>query len=318
VADWYKSRPAAIGCPIMYEQFYGLAGKPFSLLPDADFLYLGTRHSMAVNLLEYGMLTQAGFIVISGEVGVGKTTIIRRYLKSIGNDTVVGVISNSSKSLGKLLSWVAMAFNLDVRGRDQIKLYNRFVDFLLANYAAGKRTVLIIDEAQNLKPEALEDLRMLSNVNNEKDQLLQIVLVGQPELIDTLKRKDLRQFVQRIAVHCNIEPFGGMETANYIRHRLSVVGGRPDLFNDQACATVYFFSGGIPRLINLMCDVALVYGFSEGRTQINSATIIEVARDRNSNGLSPFRDVPANREQMMEMIAEFETSQHRRQHLLQS
>src|SRR5258708_7115757 len=155
----------------MYEQFYGLRTRPFSLLPDPDFLYLSRRHRAAVNLLDYGMMTQAGFIVISGEVGAGKTTIIRRYLKTAGDDVAVGVITNSNKGFGKLLSWVAMAFELDHRGRDYVRLYNRFMAFLLAQYAAGKRTVLIIDEAQNFKAETLEELRMLSNVNNEKDQL---------------------------------------------------------------------------------------------------------------------------------------------------
>lgn len=276
----------------MYETFFGLSGKPFSLLPDADFLFLSKRHRSAVNLLEYGMLSQAGFIVISGEVGAGKTTVIRRYIRNAGPDVTVGVITNSSKAFGRLLSWVAMAFELDHRGRDYVKLYNRFVEFLLAQYAAGKRAVLIIDEAQNLKAEALEELRMLSNVNNEKDQLLQVVLVGQPELLDTLKRPELRQFVQRISVHCNLDPLEIAETSQYIRHRLSVVGGSPALFTDAACTAVHYFTGGIPRLINLLCDVAMVYAFSEELGEIGEETIVEVAKDRAQGGLSPFRALP--------------------------
>jgi type II secretory pathway predicted ATPase ExeA len=276
----------------MYESFFGLSAKPFSLLPDADFLFLSKRHRSAVNLLEYGMLSQAGFIVISGEVGAGKTTVIRRYLHNAGPDVTVGVITNSSKGFGKLLSWVAMAFELDHRGRDYVKLYNRFVEFVLAQYAAGKRTVLIIDEAQNLKADTLEDLRMLSNINNEKDQLLQIVLVGQPELLDTLKKPELRQFVQRIAVHCNLDPLDLAETGLYIRHRLNVVGGSPSLFSDAACDAVYYFTGGVPRLINLLCDIALVYAFSEELTEIGEATIVEAVRDRSQGGLSPFRAIP--------------------------
>jgi type II secretory pathway predicted ATPase ExeA len=287
----------------MYEAFFGLSGKPFSLLPDADFLFLSKRHRSAVNLLEYGMLSQAGFIVISGEVGAGKTTVIRRYLHTAGPDVTVGVITNSSKGFGRLLSWVAMAFELDHRGRDYVKLYNRFVEFLLAQYAAGKRAVLIIDEAQNLKADTLEELRMLSNVNNEKDQILQVVLVGQPELLDTLKKPELRQFVQRIAVHCNIDPLDLTETAQYIRHRLSVVGGAPSLFPDAACAAVYYFTGGVPRLINLMCDVAMVYAFSEESTEVGIDTIVEAAKDRAQGGLSPFRAPPPEmtRRQFQEM-----------------
>ncbi len=276
----------------MYESYYGLSGNPFSLLPDSDFLYLSKRHRMAVNLLEYGMVARSGFVVISGEVGAGKTTIIRRFLKSVGPDVTVGVITNSNKTFGKLLSWVALAFDLDHRGRDYAKLYNRFVDFVLAQYAAGKRTILIVDEAQNFKADTLEELRMLSNINNEKDQLLQIVLVGQPELLDTLKKPELRQFVQRIAVHCHLDPLEPSETAEYIRHRLSVVGGAPTVFDDLACAGVHHFTNGTPRLINLICDMALVYGFSEELTEIGLDTILDVVRDREKGGLSPFRQLP--------------------------
>ncbi len=276
----------------MYEKFYGLQDKPFSLLPDSDFLFLSKHHRMAVNLLEYGMLTQAGFIVISGEVGTGKTTVIRHYLRSIGPDTVVGVITNSSKALGELLSRVASAFNLDYGTRNKLKLYDSFVDFLLARYAEGRRTVLIIDEAQNLGMKALEDLRMLSNVNNEKDQILQIILAGQPELLSTLRKPRLRQFVQRIAVHCNLELLDAAETTAYIRHRLAVVGGASDLFSDDACAAVHYFTAGTPRLINMLCDISLVYAFSDERQQIKMDTIVEVARERNQAGLSPFRVEP--------------------------
>jgi type II secretory pathway predicted ATPase ExeA len=277
----------------MYESFYHLSGKAFSLLPDADFLFLSKRHRRVVNLLEYGIVTQAGFIVITGEVGAGKTTIIRRYLKDAGNDVTVGVITNSSQSLGNLMSWVTMAFDLEHKeAADAPTLYNTFIEFLVRQYAAGKRTVLIIDEAQNLKAEMLEELRMLSNVNNEKDQLLQMILVGQPELLDVLKRTDLRQFVQRISVHCHLEALDAAETAAYIRHRLSVVGGNSEIFNDRACAAVYYFTGGVPRLINLLCDQALMYGFSDDQAVITPELVQEVVADRSDGGLSPFRDIP--------------------------
>lgn len=276
----------------MYEAFYGLSGRPFSLLPDADFVYLSKQHRVALNLLEYGMLTQAGFIVITGEVGAGKTTIVRRFLKTAGPDLTLGVITNTSKSFGKLLTWVAMAFELDHRGRDYVKHYNRFVQFLLAQYAAGKRTVLIIDEAQNMSPAMLEELRMLSNVNNEKDQLLQTVLVGQPELLEILKRPELLQFVQRIAVHYHLAGLDEAETAEYIRYRLGVVGGRPDIFDPVACAAVHYFSGGIPRLINLLCDVALVYGYSNDQPRIDYDTVMDAVEDRARQGLSSFRPMP--------------------------
>jgi type II secretory pathway predicted ATPase ExeA len=276
----------------MYEQFYGLSELPFSLLPDADFLFLSRRHRRAVNLLEYGIVSQAGFIAITGDVGAGKTTIVRRFIKNAGREITVGVISNPSNTLGRLLDWIAMAFDFEQVGQDPAKAYDTFVKFLLAHYAKGKRTVLIIDEAQNLPPEMLEELRMLSNVNNEKDQLLQIVLVGQPELLEMLNRPELRQFAQRIAVHCHLDPLIPSETAAYIRHRLAKVGGAPDMFSDTTCATVHYFTGGVPRLINLLCDQALVYGFSEDEPTISPQMVLEVVFDRARSGLSAFRVLP--------------------------
>jgi len=276
----------------MYEDFYHFTAKPFSLLPDADFLFPSKRHRRAMNLLEYGIVTQAGFIVITGDVGAGKTTIIRRYIKTAGSDVAVGIITNPSATLGRLLSWVASAFDLDAAGQDDAGLYNRFVEFLLAQYAQRKRTVLIIDEAQNLTAAMLEDLRMLSNVNNEKDLLLQIVLVGQPEMLDILNRPELRQFVQRIAVHCHLSPLDAAETYAYIRHRLTVAEGDPDLFDKTASAAVHYLTGGVPRLINLLCDQALVYGFSEDQPHITFETVLEVVADRNEAGLSAFHKIP--------------------------
>jgi type II secretory pathway predicted ATPase ExeA len=275
----------------MYENFYGLRGAPFSLLPDAEFLYPSKRHKRAMNSLEYGISSQAGFMVITGEVGSGKTTLIRRYLKNVGPDVTVGVITNSSIAPGKLLHWVASAFNLDTQ-HDAIQQYDQFVDFLLAQYGKGKRTVLIVDEAQNLGPEMLEELRMLSNVNNEKDQLLQIILVGQPELLETLQRPDLRQFVQRIVVHCHLDPLLPVETAAYIRHRLNVVGGSPNIFDDMSCAAVHHFAGGVPRLINLLCDQAMMYAYSDDLATVSYQTVMDVVADRKQSGLSAFKDIP--------------------------
>lgn len=275
----------------MYEQFYNLTGAPFSLLPDADFLFMSRRHRRAINMLEYGILSQAGFMVITGEVGAGKTTVLRRYIKSAGQDVKLGIISNPTSASGRLLDWVCMAFEMDVPPQqDEARLYHDFVSFLVGHYAENRRAVLIIDEAQNLNAEKLEELRMLSNVNNEKDQLLQIVLVGQPELLERLKKTELRQFVQRISVHCHIDPLTPCETAAYIRHRLQVVGGAAELFSDRTCAFVHFYTGGVPRLINLLCDQAMVYAFSEDQKNISPETIEEVVQDRADGGLNPFRE----------------------------
>ncbi|MDR3425204.1 MAG: AAA family ATPase [Alphaproteobacteria bacterium] len=276
----------------MYETFYGLSGKPFSLLPDGDALFPSKRHRRALSMLEYGVVSQAGFVVISGEVGAGKTTVVRHFLKNVRPDIAVGIITNPSASIGRLFDWIALAFDLQKRGADDPALYDAFVAFLLAQYAQGRRALLIIDEAQNLTRQMLEDLRMLSNVNNERDMLLQIVLVGQPEMLDTLQRADLRQFVQRIAAHCHLDSLSAAETAAYIRYRLNLAGGDAKLFDDLACAAVYRFTGGVPRLVNLLCDQALVYGFAEDMPRIPFKTIAEVAIDRSRFGLSAFRNVP--------------------------
>lgn len=278
----------------MYEDFYGLREKPFSLLPDPGFLYLSRHHRTALNLLEYGLISQAGFIVITGEVGSGKTTLIRRVINSAGEDLVIGNITNTHAASGNLLNWIASAFELDCGADDGVDLYNRFVQFVVTQYAAGRRMVLIVDEAQNIDVNLLEELRMLSNINSEKDQLLQLVLVGQPELLETLKRPELRQFAQRISVHHHLVPLELGETAKYIRHRLRVAGGSPDIFDLQACVAVHYFCGGIPRLINMLCDLALVYGYSEDLAVIDLDTIIDAVQDRSNGGLSPFAAIPEN------------------------
>ena len=281
----------------MYESFFGFSALPFSLLPDADFMYLSKRHRRAINLLEYGILSQAGFVVITGEVGAGKTTVIRHFIKSSHSELTVGVVSNPSPNSESLLERVLVAFDGIEPATANAQNYDRFVQFLLQQYAARKRVVLIVDEAQNLKQEALEELRMLSNVNNEKDQLLQMILVGQPELLDTLKRPELRQFKQRISVHCHLNELTPAETAAYIRHRLSVVGGSAEIFPNESCATVYYLTGGVPRLINLLCDQVLVYAFSEDYTTVIPSMVLEVVEDRERSGLSAFRPLPANPEE---------------------
>lgn len=269
----------------MYESFYGFSEKPFSLLPDPGFLYESSKHRMAATMLEYGLMNMAGITVITGEVGAGKTTLIRHLLNTIDSNTTVGLISNTHKSFGELLQWVHMAFGLEYRGKDKVELYHDFEQFIVKEYAKGNRTVLIIDEAQNMAPETLEELRMLSNINADKDQVLQLVLVGQPELRATLNRTDLRQFAQRISSSYHLEALSMAETRGYIRHRLKTAGGNIDLFKDEACEEVWRCSRGVPRLINTLCDTALVYGFAEQISSIDAELVRDVAREKASTGL---------------------------------
>lgn len=275
----------------MYETFYGFREKPFSLLPDAGFLYLSRQHRMALTLLEYGLMNQAGFTVISGDIGTGKTTLIRQLLNQVDSDLRIGLISNTHKTFGDLMQWIALAFDLPHSGKNKVELYQDFMDFIIREYAQGRRTVLIVDEAQNMSAETLEELRMLSNVNADKDQVLQIILVGQRELRETLQRPDLVQFAQRIGVDFHLEPLNAQETRDYIAHRCKTAGGKPDLFSDQACELVYRFTGGVPRLINLLCDTVLVYGYAEQRQRLDASLVRDVARDKQKSGLFPIKEL---------------------------
>ena len=262
----------------MYETFYSFREKPFSLLPDPAFLFLARQHSTALAVLEYGLVNQAGFTVVTGEIGCGKTTLIRHVLNSLGQDITVGLLSNTQR--GELLQWVLMAFGLDYRGKEKVALYETFLEFIIDEYAKNRRTVLIIDEAQNLGVDALEELRMLSNVNADKDQVLQLILVGQPELRATLSRPGLIQFAQRVAVDYFLGPLENEQIGSYIRHRLEIAGGDPALFKPEACQLVYHHSEGIPRLINLLCDTALVYGYAAGKQKIDVELVREVVQDK--------------------------------------
>jgi general secretion pathway protein A len=273
----------------MYESFYGFRSKPFSLLPDPDFLYPSNKHRMALTLLEYGLMNQASFSVITGDIGTGKTTLIRQLLNQMERDMVVGLITNTHPSFGELLQWILMAFNLECSSKDKVEMHKVFMDFLIQQYAANRRTVLIIDEAQNMGPQALEELRMLSNVNSEKDQVLQVILAGQPGLRENLHDPRLEQFAQRISVDYNLDPLNLDETREYIRHRLSIAGGNPDIFDDAAGEAVFRYSGGIPRLINLLCDTALVYGYAGQSPRIGAQLIEDVARDKRKSRIVPLR-----------------------------
>jgi general secretion pathway protein A len=292
----------------MYEKFYGLKGKPFSLLPDPEFLYPSKKHRMALTLLEYGLMNQASFSIITGDIGTGKTTLIRQLLKQMERDMVVGLITNTHPSFGELLQWILMAFNIECDSRDKVEMYKTFMDFLIQQYAANRHTVLIVDEAQNMGPQALEELRMLSNINSEKDQVLQVILVGQPGLRENLRDPRLEQFAQRISVDYNLEPLSQEETREYIRHRLNIVAGSPDLFDDEACEAVFRYSGGIPALVNLLCDTALVYGYAEQAARIGAPLIEDVARDKQKSKIVPLRQ-PASTKRLMMQTSRYQNHQ---------
>jgi type II secretory pathway predicted ATPase ExeA len=271
----------------MYESFYGLKEKPFSLLPDPAFLYLSRQHEMAITLLEYSLENQAGFCVITGKAGTGKTTLLRRLLNQIGDDVSIGLITNTHHSFGELLRWILHAFGLDDGGDNRARQHKVFVDYLIGQYAKNRHTMLIIDEAQNMSAAALEELRMLSNINSEKDLLLQVILVGQPPLRELLRHPELEQFAQRVAVDYHLDGLSSEETRGYIRHRLRVAGGERELFTDDACEAVFVHSGGIPRLINLLCDLALVYAYGGQAAVVTGDLIEQIVSEREQQGALP-------------------------------
>ena len=277
----------------MYEAFYGFKDKPFSMLPDPGFLYLSKKHQTALTLLEYGLLNHVGFCVISGEPGAGKTTILRTLLGRVGDDVTVGLITNTHQSFGGLLDWVLSAFDLHRPNLTHVEMHQVFMEFLIDEYANGKTVLLIVDEAQNMKADTLEELSMLSKVNSEKDQLMQIVLAGQPALKDTLKLPDLMQFAQRVAVDYHLDPLSLEETCGYIQHRLVTAGSQKDVFTPAACERIYNYSGGTPRLINLLCETVLVYGFADQRQMIDVDLVDEMVLERMKDSVVPIvnRDI---------------------------
>ncbi len=270
----------------MYEAYYRLREKPFSILPDPDLIYWGQNHRLALAMLEFGVMNSAGFTVITGEIGCGKTTLVRYLLRRLDQHLTVCLISNTPRGEDGLLRWIMMSLNQPFE-ESYPALFKRFQRFLHEQYNKGQRTILIVDEAQNLGMEALEELRMLSNINADKDQFLQIILVGQPQLKDMLRAPQLLQFAQRVSSDFHLRPLTAHEVFEYIEFRLEAVGSRCRLFSDEACKTIADASRGIPRTINILCDTALVYGFAGGAQEISADLVIKVIENKAQFGVLP-------------------------------
>jgi type II secretory pathway predicted ATPase ExeA len=270
----------------MYETYYGLREKPFSILPDPDLIYWGQHHRLAFAMLEFGVMNSAGFTVITGEIGSGKTTLLRYLLRRLDSHLAVGLIANTPHGRDGLLAWVLMSLNQPFEG-SYPTLFRRFNQFLYDEYKKGRRVILIVDEAQNLGVEVLEELRMLSNINADKHQFLQVILVGQPQLRDTLRSPQLVQFAQRVSSDFHLKPLNAREAGEYIAYRLKAVGSRGRLFSDSACKLIAEASRGIPRTINILCDTALVYGYAACADEINADIVASVIQNKSHYGVLP-------------------------------
>jgi general secretion pathway protein A len=265
----------------MYCDFFGFSEKPFTITPNPHFLYLSGNHREAFGRLLYGIDSCAGFIVMIGEVGTGKTTVLRTLLTQLDPGKYSSaLIFNPCITGEQLLASICREFDLEKTDQEKPDYLDQLNRFLLDQHSDGRTVVLVIDEAQNLAPDVLEHLRMISNLETEQNKLIQIILSGQPELNDVLNRNDLRQLNQRIAVRCKLTPMGFRDTGEYISHRLKVSGCRiPQLFTKGAVRRIFRFSRGFPRLINIICEQALVLAWTRDTPVITSAIVGKVIRD---------------------------------------
>lgn len=270
----------------MYEKFYGLKEKPFQIVPNPSYLYLSSVHESAVTYLEYGLMENVGFILLTGEVGTGKTTLVRHILNQFESEKEIAVIFNTNVSTDELICLILQSFELEPNPNSKTENINILYQFLIDRYAKNKPVLLIIDEAQNLSNDAIEEVRMLSNLQSDDQSLIQIMMVGQPELKNRLLKPGHSAFAQRIAVNFFLSGLNEKEAESYIFHRLKKAGGNTNIFTSKAIEMIFQASNGIPRTINLLCDAALVYGFGYEFETIDVHVIEQVIKDKGGMGLT--------------------------------
>ena len=288
----------------MYERFYRLRERPFALTPDPDYLYPSRVHKEALSYLRYGIESHAGFVVITGAIGSGKTTLLQTMLRGLDGQTTVARVMNTLLDPRELLESAMIDVGLDPAGKSKPAMLKAFGEFLVNERSAGRLVLLVIDEAQNLTLPALEEIRMLSNLETEKSKLLQIILIGQPDLRDKLDRPELEQLRQRITVSYHLEPLDADETAHYINHRLARAAiGAPLEFPGDVTEAIHGRSGGVPRLINVIADATLVFGYGEERAVIDSDLVREVIADLDATGVLGPRSNPNRHESVVPVTA---------------
>lgn len=265
----------------MYEKFYGFNEKPFNTTPDSKFFFPSSKHTEALNSLVYAINERKGFVVITGEIGAGKTTVCRTLLNNIGSNNQVAIITNSHLTCKELIAQILEELEVEYTPGTKQKLLSQLNDHLIKQLADNVNVVLIVDEAQNLSPKVLEEVRMLSNLETEKEKLIQIILIGQPQLRQKLDHSHLEQFKQRIAVYFHLHGLSHSETQKYIQHRLGLVSSNPnEIFTPKAIDLIYENSHGIPRVINLICDSALLSGYVYDKSKIDETIVRNVLRER--------------------------------------
>lgn len=265
---------------VMYESYFNLTKKPFDLLPNPEFIYLSKSHKRVLSYLDYGIKERSGFILLTGDVGSGKTTIIRDLINKKHERVVLAKIFNTRVNSDQLISMINDDFGLPVQGKDKIELLRDLNAFLISQYAKGNQPTLIIDEAQNLNSKLLEEVRMLSNLETDNAKLLQIILVGQPELRETLKQPGMRQLRQRLSINCHLQPLSSTEIEEYILHRLEIAGDRSAVvFDTQALHLIYKYSRGIPRLINIICDFLMLSACAEETKRLDGDMVHDIIVD---------------------------------------
>ena len=260
---------------LLYSEFFGLRFRPFNLVPDPEMIFWSPLHKRAFTILEFGVISRAPITLITGEIGAGKTTLLQALLTRMDDTVTIGLVSNAQGGRGELVQWILNALGLPVdQDTGYVTMFQKLRDFLIEEYAAGRRVILIFDEARNLSVEGLEELRMLTNINSNKDELIQLILVGQPELREMVQRPAMRQLAQRVAASFHIDVLDAESVRDYIRHRLIAAGGSGEEFTDEACALVHHETGGVPRLVNQLCDFAMLYAWS-GEVRVVDADIVE-------------------------------------------
>lgn len=273
----------------MYTDFYKLTGRPFQLSPDPDFFFEAKPHKKALAYLTYGISQSEGFIVITGEIGAGKSILVEHILSTfVGKNVIAGKVITTQLNADDLLRMVAAAFDVPQEGVDKATILQRMESFLIDCARTNRTVLLFVDEAQNLPHSALEELRMLSNMQSRGRSLLQIYLLGQPEFRRTIARKSLEQLRQRVITSYHLQPLDAQETQQYIEHRLRRVGWQDDPhFTPEAFQMIFEASGGVPRKINLLCDRLLLLGYLEEKHEIDTAVVKEVVLDMHTEGSAP-------------------------------